>query len=153
VSRRRTVCLPALVVAALLALAGCGREADVRPVTLVGHPKVAVFTLVEPQVQRAVIGALPTSVRGTKVGIRYGAGTPDDIAATVKNGQTIDLVVLPAGAALDRVTNELVQAPSLLGTLGSTRYYAGAVTSKALPIVTFWEGPQGRAKLRKMGMR
>jgi hypothetical protein len=152
-SRRRALPLLGVALAALLALAGCGSEAYVKPVTLIGDPNGAVVTLIDPAARRAVIGAVPGAVKGKKVSIWYGTGTADDIAATVKNGRTVDLVVLPAGTALDRVSDELVQTPSLLGTLGSTRYYAGAVTSKALPVVTYWEGPQGRAKLRKMGLR
>ncbi len=152
-TRRGVLALVGAALAALLALAGCGSEADVEPVTLVGNPSGAVLTLLDSRVSRAVTAALPTSVRGRPVGIRYGTGTPDDMAATVKNGRTIDLVVLPAGPALDRVTDELVRAPVLLGSLGSTRWYGGAVTAKGLPILTYWEGPQGRVKLRRSGLR
>jgi hypothetical protein len=157
VSRGRTLWSLGVALVALLALGGCAREAYVKPLTLVGTSKGAVLTLTVPSAQQALIAAVPATLPGKptaeKVGIRYGIGTPDDVAATVKNGRLIDLVVLPAGPALDRVSDELLQAPTLLGVLGSTRYYAGAVTARALPLVKYWEGPRGRAKLRSAGLR
>lgn len=154
-SRRRPLSFLAVALVALLVLAGCAREAYVKPLTLVGTSKGAVLTLMVPSVRRAVVAAVPGALPGKpaeKIGVRYGTGTADDIAATVKNGRLIDLVVLPAGPALDRVSDELLQPPSLLGTLGSTRYYAGAVTARALPLLKYWEGRQGRAKLRAAGL-
>jgi len=156
VSRRRLLSFLGVALVALLVLAGCARETYVKPLTLVGTSQGAVLTLMVPSIRPAVVAAVPGALPGKpaarKVGVRYGTGTADDIAATVKNGRPIDLVVLPAGPALDRVSDELLQPPSLLGTLGSTRYYAGAVTARALPLLKYWEGLQGRAKLRAAGL-
>ena len=151
-SRRHALPRLAVALAALLVLVGCGRDINVKPVTQLGTQHGVVLTLMVPSVQHAVTAAIPGALQGKKVGIRYGTGSPDDITATVKNGRLIDLVVLPAGPALERISDELLRTPSLLGTLGSTRYYAGAVTAKALPIVTYWEGPQGKTRLRRGGL-
>jgi hypothetical protein len=142
-----------LATGAAPALAGCGREADLKPTTLIGRSSVATSVLLDPAVEKVMAPTFKRYVNGRKRGFRYGAGSPDEIASTVKNGRLIDLVILPAGPGLDRVENELLTPPTLLGTVGSTTYYLGAVTAKALPFVKWVPSPAGRATLRANGVR
>jgi hypothetical protein len=152
--RRAAVALAvALAVGGTPALAACGRQADVKPVTRVGRAAPTTTVLVDPVAEQALAANFKKYARGRKPGFRYGAGSADDIASTVKHGRPIDMVVLPEGPALDRVEDELLEPATLLGTIGATRYYVGAVTSRALPFTAWVLSPNGRATLRANGVR
>ena len=81
-------------------------------------------------------------------GVRLGTATPEAIAAAVKDGEPADLVILPAGAALDRVRDELATPPAriAMAPAGATQWVA-AVTDKGLGLARFLAGHQARSLL------
>ncbi len=152
--RRRAGALAvALAIGATPALAGCGSEVNLRPTTLIGRSASATTVLVAAGAENAVAGALTRYAGTRESGFLYGTGSPDDIATTVKNGRLIDMVVLPAGPGLDRVEDELLKPASRFGRVGSTTYYLGAVTSKALAFITWLSSRPGQVALRANGVR
>lgn len=142
----------ALTAAVAFALTGCAKDVYVKPTTPVGRANAATAVLVDSPAEKPVTGVIKGYLHGRKAGFRYGAGDPDDIAETVKNGRLIDVVVLPAGPGLDRVKDELLQPPLRLGRIGSTDYYLGTVTSKGLLFTKWLQTLSGQAQLRLHGV-
>jgi hypothetical protein len=96
----------------------------------------------------AVRCALTRYVLQRARGIKLGAGTPTGIAAAVKDGEPTDVVILPAGAALKRVSDELTTSPTPIVTRpGQTTWWVAAVTDKGVRLAGFLSGSQGRSLL------
>jgi hypothetical protein len=149
VTRRIAVLALSLVVVALLA--GCGEDPPVPTTETAGTGTRLVRVLVEPPALSAVRSDIRLFVGRRAALISSGAGTADAIAATVKHGYRIDVVVLRSGPALDRVRDELLAPPVRLGRLGSTTYWACAISRYGQPFVQFLTGPASRQLLRTSG--
>ena len=148
--RVSVVSLALIVVLALLG--ACGRDSTVRAnrVTSSGEGHQATV-LVDQRTLSAVSATFPPYLSRLPGVVTAGAGSAADIATTVKHGQRMDAVVLPAGPALDRVRGELFLPPSPIGRLGGTEYWAGAVTAGGLPFVTFLTAGRGATVLQAHG--
>jgi hypothetical protein len=116
-----------------------------------GRGGSAQTVLVDQGALGAVRAAVGPFLNGKSGRVRSGGGSAADIATTVKYGQRIDLVVLPAGPALQRVRDELIAPPEPIGRLAGTQYWAAPVTSLGLPFFTFLTSRNGAKVLRAHG--
>jgi hypothetical protein len=137
----------------LTLLAACGRDTTVRAdrVTSSGEGYQATV-LVDERALSAVSATFTPYLTRLPGVVTAGAGSAADIATTVKHGQRMDVVILPAGPALDRVRGELILPPSPIGSLDGTEYWAGAVTARGLPFVTFLTTGRGAKVLQAQGL-
>jgi hypothetical protein len=131
----------------LLLLAACADTGTVKAHDIVGPGDGAFTVLIDTRAAPAIRCATERYLRGAKSGIAIGAGEPDHIVTTIKHGLTGDVVILPAGPALDRVRNELATPPLSVLTMSTTTYWAGAVTDRGLRYVHYLAGRYGRAVL------
>jgi ABC-type molybdate transport system substrate-binding protein len=143
--------VPALALAGVILLAGCGEEPPVATTQTVGPGSRQIQVLVEQGAEAALRGDIRQYVTSRKVAVSWGGGTAEAIATTVKHGYRIDVVVLPSGPALERVDDELLAPPAKLGTLRSTTYWACAVDQSGLSFVRFLTGRTGKGALRQQG--
>jgi hypothetical protein len=136
----------ALLAAAAAATTAC--SATVPAPHVVGPNVGDVIVLADSPALPAVRCAADRYVLGRPRGVKLGAGTPGAIAAAVKNGEPTDLVILPAGAALDRVRDELATPPMQVHIQpGGTTRWVGAVTDKGLRFARFLSSRHGRSLL------
>jgi hypothetical protein len=144
--RRRPALAAALLTAAASATTACSAMV---PATHVLGPSVGdVTVLADPPAVPAVRCAMRRYVVGKARGIKLGTATPGAIAAAVKNGEPTDLVIIPAGAALDRVRDELATPPTQIHIQpGGTTWWVAAVTDKGLGLARFLSSRQGRSLL------
>ncbi len=143
--------IPALALAGALLLSGCAEGPPVWPTETAGPGKFEVRVLVDDQALGALRSDIDRFVATRPVLISWGGGTADDIAATVKQGYRISVVVLPSGPALDRVRDELLAPPTRLGTLGSQTYWACPVDRYGLPLVRYLSGRTSQQVLQSQG--
>ena len=148
---RRTARVPALALAVALLLSACAEEPPAWPTQTAGPGRFEVRVLVERPALTALQSDIDGYVATRPVLVSWGGGTADDIAATVKQGYRISVVVLPSGPALDRIRDELVAPPTRLGTLGSQTYWAGSVDQYGLSLVRFLAGRTSQRVLRAQG--
>jgi hypothetical protein len=146
---RRAAPAAVLAAAAALGLAGCG-DTHIKADTPYGNKNHAFVTLIDTPVVKVFKKSLPPNVGAYKTGLYYGTGTPEDLVSTVKNGWRIDLVVLPAGADLQRLKNELVQPPVPLGKVGSEQYYVAPVTRQGWALARYFLTPKGKLQLQQV---
>lgn len=162
---RRLVCALALGVA--LVLSGCSGPPDVALDRSVGSLDAAAerqsawglsggrltFALVDRGFETPSAPAFTAFLGGRAGGVRYGVGDPAAITATVKDGERVDAVVLPAGPDLDRLANEFVFPAEPVGRIRGTTYWVGAVDMRGWALVTYLTGVRGRALLRTYGVQ
>jgi ABC-type molybdate transport system substrate-binding protein len=135
----------------LLGSAGCGGPGVVRQET-VGRSGTATIVLSDAALRDAVAAAATSFSVPGRARIVWSVGTPDAVAGAVKDGQPVDVVLLPDGAALDRVRDELVEPPVPLGTHAGTAYSAAAVTGRGVAFLRFLVAGGGAARLRQHGV-
>lgn len=136
------------------ALAGCARDGGIpRPLTTVGSSGRTVVVVVDKALKPAFAAEIAAYTRAKKKKIAWSTSTPEGVADGVKNGGPIDVVVLPQGPSLERVTNELLVPPRTLGQVGSVTYSAAAVTYIGLPFVEYLTSGEGGSGLRAHGVR
>jgi hypothetical protein len=148
ISRRIALAASALAVAGLT---GCGPGPNLVPKTTTGSHGRATIINVDAGAQEQLLGTIKAYVAAKNTRIVSASGTPDAVATAVKHGAVIDVVILPEGPALRRVSDELVLPPERLGTLDGTVYYVGTVTSRGLLWTKFLRTAQGRAILANQG--
>jgi hypothetical protein len=149
VRQRKT--LLTIAVSLLALVAACGRDPTVRPDAVTGRGGAVQTVLVDQPALGAVRAAAGPFLRGRSGRLNTGGGSAADIATTVKYGQRIDLVVLPAGPALERVREELLLPPAPIGRLAGTEYWAGAVTVRGLAFWKVLTSPRGAKLLHTQG--
>jgi hypothetical protein len=137
--------------AASMLLAACGQEAPVATTETAGPGPDQVRVLVEQGAVGALGSDIQQFVATRPVRVRWGAGTADEIATTVKQGYRFSVVVLPTGPALDRIRDELLAPPTRLGRLGSTTYWACPVDRYGLPFLRFLTSRTSTRVLRAHG--
>jgi len=154
VTARVRAAAPALAAATVATvLAGCSGASTVRAQEVVGNRAGAVALLVDSGAARSVQCTLRPFVRGKPRGIRFGGGSSDEITTTVKDGEPADVVVMPAGPALDRILDELARPPTSLTLTPGHVYWVGAVDDRGLALADFLSGPAGRKVLRSPACR
>jgi hypothetical protein len=131
----------------LLLLTACADTGTIRASEVVGPGGGAFTVLIDTPAVPAIRCATERYLRGAKSGIAIGAGAPDHIVRTIKYGLPGDVVILPAGPALDRVRNELATPPLSVVTISTTTFWAGAVTDRGLRYIHYLAGRYGRAVL------
>ena len=137
--------------AASMLLAACGQESPLETTETAGPGPGQVLVLVEQGAVGALGSDIQQFVATRPVRVRWGAGTADEIATTVKQGYRFSVVVLPTGPALDRIRDELLAPPTRLGRLGSTTYWACPVDRYGLPFLRFLTGRTSTRVLRAHG--
>jgi hypothetical protein len=146
VNRLRRAAL-AVAVPAVALLAACGTPGPLEAKDAVGDKTGAITVLIDSAALTPVRCAMGSFLDPKWPGIKYAAGSPDQIVATVKSGLWIDAVVLRAGPALDRVRDELASPPRpVLGTR-STTFWVAAVTDKGLALASSLASRKGQAVL------
>jgi hypothetical protein len=145
--RPRAAVAACLFAVAAPATAGCSATL---PASHVVGPSVGDITvLADSRVVPALQCAMAQYARGQERGIKFGAGQPDAIASAVKDGEPTDVAILPTGAALDRVRDELATPPArIFAPPTATTFWVAAVTDKGLRFARFLSGRQGRSLLR-----
>ena len=147
----RRAAAPVLALAAAMILAACGEEPPVPTTQAAGSGGREIQVLVD----QSVLGALGADIREfvstRQARVRWGGGTADAIATTVKHGYRISVVVLPSGPALERIRDELLAPPTRLGTVGSTTYWACPVDQYGLSFLRFLPGRASQRVLRSHG--
>ena len=147
----RRAAAPVLALAAAMLLAACGEEPPVPTTEAAGSGGREIQVLVD----QSVLGALGADIREfvstRQARVRWGGGTADAIATTVKHGYRISVVVLPSGPALERIRDELLAPPTRLGTVGSTTYWACPVDQYGLSFLRFLPGRASQRVLRSQG--
>jgi hypothetical protein len=137
--------------AVVLLLGGCAEDQPVQVTQTAGTGGSETQVLVE----QAALGALGADIHQylatRRARISWGGGTADEIAATVKHGYPIRVVVLPSGPALERVRDELIAPPTRLGTLGSQTYWACPVDRFGLSLVRFLGSRTSQRVLKSQG--
>jgi len=141
-----------VLLAVLLTGTACGSGPNLVPRTTTGTTGLATVVLTDGTTRAAVLAGITDYVRARSGRIVSAVGTPNAVAGSVKQGAVVDAVVLPAGPALDRVRDELVTAPSRLGRVRGTVYYAAPVTSKGALFVQYLLTARGRAQLTAHGV-
>jgi ABC-type molybdate transport system substrate-binding protein len=148
---RRLAAWPAAVLL-LAAIAACDSDPGMQPQQVMpGVGRGGLIVLMDGPTRGAVLSELTEYVKEKGPRVVSAAGSPTAIATGVKQGRVVDVVVLPAGQALDRVRDELVAPPSVIGRLGSTPYWVAPVTGRGLPFVQFLRTARGTALLRSHG--
>jgi hypothetical protein len=142
-----------LAVATALLLSGCGEAQPVATTQTVGAGRSEVRVLVEHAALAGLRADIDRFVTTRPLLISSGGGTADAIAATVKQGYRISVVVLPSGPALDRVRDELLAPPTRLGTLGAQTYWLCTVDRYGAPLARFLAGRTSQRVLRSQGFR
>ena len=132
-------------------LAACGPGPNLVPRTTTGSHGRPTYVNVDAVARTAVLGGITAYVTAKNTKIISAAGTPDAVVTSVKRGAIVDVVVLPDGPELTRVSDELVKPPERIGVLGGRTYYVGTVTSRGLIFTKFLATAQGRAVLRQQG--
>jgi hypothetical protein len=146
---------PAVTVAVIgaLLLSACGEAQPVATTQTVGPGRSEVRVLVEQAALAALRADIDRFAAVRPVRISSGGGTADAIAATVKQGYRISVVVLPSGPALDRVRDELLAPPTRLGDLGAQTYWLCTVDRYGVPLARFLGGRTSRRVLQSQGFR
>jgi hypothetical protein len=139
----------AIVVVPLFALlAACGNPGPLNTKDAVGEKAGAIAVLIDSPALTPIRCAMGSYLDANRRGVKYAAGTPDQIAETVKNGLPTDVVVMPLGPALDRIRDELARPPLPVLATGSTTFWVAGVTDKGLAFADFLTGRKGRAALQ-----
>jgi len=133
----------AAVVGAVASLSACADHGTVLTQDTVGDSSVAINVLIDTPAVPPVRCVMRVYVRGEARGIKFGGASAEEIATTVKDGQRVDLVILPAGSALDRIRDELAAPAAPLAAVSRNTYWVGAVTNKGLAFARFLTGRQG----------
>jgi hypothetical protein len=139
-----------LVVPVVALLAACGSPGPLETKDTVGERTGAIAVLIDASALTPVRCAMGSFLTSKRRGVKYGAGAPDQIATSVKNGLPTDAVVLPPGPALDRIRDELASPPLPLPAVssGSTTFWVAAVTDRGLGFANFLAGRKGQAVLK-----
>jgi hypothetical protein len=148
---RRALSAVAVAVALVLAVSACGSDGSVQPDLQSGRGGRTPTVLAEEHALPVVRAAIDPFLGGKRGRVSSGGGSATDVATTVKDGYRIDVVVLPAGAGLERVREELLLPPARLGTLAGTEYWAAVITARGLPFWKFLTGARGMKVLRAHG--
>ena len=141
----------ALALVPAVVLVACGEGQPVQTTESAGDGGREIQVLVE----QGAMGALGRDIRQfvttRSARVRWGGGTAEAIATSVKHGYRISVVVLPSGPALDRIRDELLAPPTRLGRLGSATYWACPVDQYGLSFVRFLTGRASQRVLRSQG--
>ena len=147
--RRRVAAVASLAVCVLGLVAACGTSETVAAKTVLGQRTGSAVVLLDTSAAAALRCAMAAYVRAQPSGgIRLGIAAADQIANAVKDGEFVDVVVLPPGPALDRLRDELVIPPVQIMPSTSSTLWVGAVTDRGLRFTRFLTGRAGRAALR-----
>ena len=136
-----------VVVPVVAPLIACGGAGPLQTNTVVGQKSGAIAVLIDAPAVPAVRCAMDSYLGQTGRGIKYGAGAPDQIATTVKDGLPTDAVILPPGPALDRIRDELASPPLPFLSTSSTTFWVAPVTDRGLSFARFLAGRRGSAAL------
>jgi predicted small lipoprotein YifL len=137
----------AVAVPAVALLAACGNPGPLEVKDALGDKTGAVTVLIDSAALTPVRCAMGSFLDPKWPGIKYAAGSPDQIVTTVKSGLWTDAVVLRAGPALDRLRGELAGPPLPLLATGPTTFSVAAVTDKGLALASSLASRKGRAVL------
>lgn len=144
---------PALAVTAAVAtVAACGAGPNLMPRTTTGATGRQTVVLMAAQARPAVMATITDFAATRRTEVVSAQGTPEAVIDSVKQGAVVDAVVLPAGAQLDRVRDELLAPPERVGRAGGVTWYVATVTGKGLPYARYLASPRGRAALARHGV-
>lgn len=136
--------------AALLATA-CSPGAQLDGPTLTGSGNASLRLAVDRLVRAPILETTREFQAVRRTRFYVSTGTPEQAAMAVKDGMVVDVVILPKGAALNRVRDELVTPPVAFGVRDGVTYEAAAVTSTGLLYVRYLQTAGGEAVLGAAG--
>jgi len=136
---------------ALVVTAACSGGTGLSRQITTGKAGGVTILLTDDAPRAAVASEIAAFAQEKRSRVVSSDGSPTAVATAVKDGKPVDVVVLPAGPALERVRDELVEPPVALGTLASTPYWAAAVTDRGLDFVKFLRTAPATALLRVHG--
>jgi len=141
-----------LGVVTLAGLTACSSGSALGPRATAGTATEHTVVLLDDAARPAVSAGIDDFVAEARAEVVSAAGTPAAVAGSVKDGEIVDVVVLPAGADLERITDELVADPAPVGRAGGTTYFAAAVTARGLPFAQYLTTARGRQVLLTHGV-
>lgn len=149
----RRLLASALAAVVIAAVGGCADAPEVQPTDWVGDNSHTTTLLLDAGSTPVLstIAVYADAHGGNRV--HYGVGPAQGVANAVKDGQTVDAVLLPAGRDLDRLRGEFVFPAEQVATIDGTAYWIGVVTMRGWGLLEFLTGRQGRRELVAHGVQ